>query len=175
MPASRRRTRRFDEPSRVARGLVMTLSFEMRTTDGTPVDSSANSGLQVHFFRGVGHSLKVAIEAAMDGAALGETRSFVVKSKDAFGERDPALVRLIPRGILDPRIRVGATIQAPLEGGGVIQGVVTRMLYAAVEVDYNHPHVGKDIHCTMTVLHIREPYPGEIFTGGVMSGSTVSA
>lgn len=102
---------------------------------------------------GSGQILK-AVEAAMMGMHIGDSRTMHILPEDAFGTYDPQLRQDIPRqvfaGRLDPQ--PGMLLSLAMEQEGEQRQVPATVLAAdqhTVTVDYNHPLAGKTITYTV--------------------------
>lgn len=95
-----------------------------------------------------------AVEAAMMGMSVGDSRTMHILPEDAYGAYDPQLRQDIPRqvfaGRLDPQ--PGMLLSLALEQDGEQRQVPATVLAAdqnTVTVDYNHPLAGKTLSYTV--------------------------
>lgn len=77
------------------------------------------------------------------GKEVGKTHSFEVESKDAFGKKDPKLIKLIPTNIFKTQnIKPFVGLEVNIDGE---YGVVRSINGGRTLVDFNHPLSGKDV------------------------------
>ena len=101
----------------------------------------------------------MAVEAAMMGMQVGESRTFNIQPEDAFGRYDPKLKQDVPRAVFGDRIdpQPGMVLALSVERNGRKQQVPATVLAAdhqSVTVDYNHPLAGKTITYKVKLLAI---------------------
>ena len=100
---------------------------------------------------GEGRLLK-ALEDALVGMREGESKEVILEPSDAFGERDPRNVVILParelssRGIIP---RVGEEIEVDGRRGRII-----RVGSGRVTVDFNNPYAGKRVRAKLSVKKI---------------------
>ncbi|MEM0094056.1 MAG: peptidylprolyl isomerase [Thermofilum sp.] len=93
-----------------------------------------------------------AIEEALSGMKEGEAREIVLEPRDAFGERDPRNVIILPAKELSSRgvvPRVGEEIE--IEGR---RGRIIRVGAGRVTVDFNNPYAGKKVKAKLAVRKV---------------------
>jgi len=101
-----------------------------------------------------------AVEEALVGMKVGESKEVVLEPAQAFGERDPGNIvvlsarELSSRGIVP---RVGEEIE--VEGR---RGRIIRVGGGRVTIDFNHPFAGKKVKARITVHKIIEDDYGKI-------------
>ncbi|NQS71631.1 MAG: peptidylprolyl isomerase [Desulfobulbaceae bacterium] len=95
-----------------------------------------------------------AVEAAMMGMSVGESRTMHILPEDAFGAYDPSLRQDIPHKVFAGRMepKPGMLLALAVEQEGEQRQVPATVLAAdqhTVSVDYNHPLAGKTITYTV--------------------------
>lgn len=108
------------------------------------------------------------VEEALGGKDIGEKVRVRLAPADAFGERDPALVRVEPRAKFKARPKVGMQVRGELpeaQGGHPIAFRVVKVTDEVVTLDGNHPLAGAEIEFRATVLEVRPAAPEEIAHG----------
>lgn len=91
---------------------------------------------------GKGHVVK-GLENALKGMSVGEQKSIEIQPPDAFGERDPNLVRILPIAEFRKReIEPFPGLLLDLDGR---RGVVKSVSGGRVMVDLNHPLAGEKV------------------------------
>jgi len=102
---------------------------------------------------GGGHVLK-GMEAELEGMEAGEEKTIELAPEDAFGERDPSLMQLVPmsefkkQGI---KPQVGMAITS--EGN---TGIIRSVSGVRVRLDFNHELAGKNLEYQVKVAEIIE-------------------
>lgn len=93
-----------------------------------------------------------AMEEALTGMREGESKEIILEPRDAFGEKDPRNVVILPakelssRGVLP---RVGEEIE--IEGR---RGRIIRVGAGRVTIDFNNPYAGKRVRAKLTVRKV---------------------
>jgi len=102
---------------------------------------------------GAGHVLK-GMETELEGLEVGEEKTVELAPADAFGERDPSLMQLVPmsefkkQGI---KPQVGMAITS--EGN---TGIIRSVSGGRVRLDFNHELAGKNLEYQVKVAEIIE-------------------
>ena len=149
-----------DEPkAKIREGSRITLHFALLLPSGEEVDTTRR-GQPAVLTLGDGNLLP-GFEAALLGLQAGDDAQITIVAADAFGERNPANVRAMPRErftdlaageTLEPGLMI--SFQAP---DGELPGVVTQVFSESVEVDFNHPLSGNDIVFDVSILSVDDP------------------
>lgn len=108
------------------------------------------------------------LEAALEGKAAGDRLRVRLAAGDAFGERDPALVRVEARERLPGKLKLGMEFEGEMTHDGHTHPVVFRVTHLTATqatLDANHPLAGQDIEVRCTVLEVRPASPEEIAHG----------
>ncbi len=102
-------------------------------------------------FYGYGEILK-GIEEALPSLAIGEEKELLLKPKEAFGERNVDLLRVIPRKEFEKK---GYTpvVGMQLDVNGSI-GIVKSVSSGRVVVDFNHPLAGYDVRYLVKLVEV---------------------
>lgn len=134
----------------VDKGDFVKLVYSGKTSDGKEFDSTS-SDKPILVVAGKNQLIK-GLDAAILGAEKGVKKSVDVPRDKAFGERNPALVRLIPlQKFIEQRV-------TPVVGMSVeIDGALARVQSVSggrVRVDFNHELAGVDLHYDFTVTEI---------------------
>ena len=79
---------------KVAKDLVISVAYQVRTEDGVLVDESPVSA-PLDYLHGHG-SLISGLETALDGHAIGDVFDVHVGANDAYGNYDENLVQRVP-------------------------------------------------------------------------------
>jgi FKBP-type peptidyl-prolyl cis-trans isomerase SlyD len=102
------------------------------------------------------------IEEALDGKEKGYQTVLNLSPEDAFGQRDEALVRTIPKTEFPPGVKVGGQLQGRLDDGTEHVFTVTKIKGPVVLLDGNHPWAGKALKFSLQVTDVRAALPVEI-------------
>lgn len=101
-------------------------------------------------------ALPPPLERCVVGLAPGVRRVFTLPPAEAFGERDPDLVRPIERAKMPSGevVRVESMIEFAFEDGTPLPGVVIDVTPEHVVVDFNHPLAGMVIEFEVEVVMV---------------------
>jgi FKBP-type peptidyl-prolyl cis-trans isomerase 2 len=96
------------------------------------------------------------IDAAVVGRSVGECKKMLIAPEEAFGERDPSLVRELPRRHFRrlPHLKPGSLVRISSKSGKELEVVAREVTEDTVTVDANHPLAGMQLSFEMTVLAI---------------------
>ncbi len=97
---------------------------------------------------GAGHLIK-GIDKALVGKKVGENFKIDVEPEDAFGKKNPKLLKIIPEKIFkkqEVRPQPGMTINVDNAVGYIVSTSAGRVV-----VDFNHPLAGKELNYEITV------------------------
>lgn len=122
--------------------------------DGTVFDSSI--GLEPpEFVLGSGEFFP-AFEKAVVGMKVGQTKTFVIKSNDAYGPYYEEKVLVVPRTLIPQDItpEVGMVLYQQADGE-TITAVITEVTEDTVTVDANHWLAGQDLVFEIQLLKIK--------------------
>lgn len=142
---------------------VVALSIDLLDARGERVQRNPNY-VYLH-----GHAgLFPRLEAALEGRQAGEKLRVRLAAADAFGARDPAMVRVEPRASFPGKLKVGMEFEGEMKHDNHTHPMVfrvTRLTAREVTLDANHPLAGQDIEVRCTVLDVRPASPEEIAHG----------
>ena len=130
------------------------IHYTGKLDDGTQFDSSRGRD-PLEFKLGDG-AIIPGFEKAVDGMAVGDSKSVTIPPEDAYGERHEQLVQDVPKSALPDDIEpaVGMQLQSQTPDGQVMQLVVTGVSDDAVTVDGNHPLAGKNLNFEIELVEI---------------------
>ncbi|MHA1209372.1 MAG: FKBP-type peptidyl-prolyl cis-trans isomerase [Candidatus Freyarchaeota archaeon] len=120
--------------------------------DGTVFDSSEGKS-PLEFEAGSGQIIK-GFDEAVIGMEKGEEKEFKIEPKDAYGERNPELVRKIPRDQLPPEAQAGMLLMLRTPDGMQIPAEITEVTDEEVTIDLNHPLAGKNLNFKIKIVDI---------------------
>ena len=124
------------------------------------------SDLPIGYVHGADSGLFEAVEAALEGAQIGDQLEVILPPEQGFGAHDPELTFTddIDNVPLEYRF-VGAEVEFENEEGENMKFLVTRIENDKLTVDGNHPIAGKTVKFVVTVMAIRDASPEEIANG----------
>ncbi|MDH3925403.1 MAG: peptidylprolyl isomerase [Xanthomonadales bacterium] len=122
--------------------------------DGTQFDSS-DGREPLSFTLGSGQVIP-GFDKAVDGMAVGDSKSVNIPAEDAYGPHQPQMVQDVPLSALpaDLTPEVGMGLQAQGPDGQVANLVVTSVQDDAITVDGNHPLAGKALNFDIELVSI---------------------
>lgn len=155
---------------------VVGLKYKLYVGDGEGNEDlfeETNDGNPLTFLFGSGNLLP-EFENNIVGKGKGDTFDFSISYEDAYGDYEEEKVMFLPKsafsvdGKVDHSIlKVGKVIPMQDQEGNHFQGEIITVEADRVEIDFNHPLAGLDLHFTGEVLSVREAEPEEISHGHV--------
>ena len=144
---------------RIAKDTVVTLTYKVADLQGRLLEQSKEPLAYLH--GGYDNTLP-KIEEALDGKEPGYQVTLSLQPEDAFGVRDEALVRTIPKSEFPPGVKVGGQLQGTTDDGRPHVFHVMKIKGDAVHLDGNHPLAGKALKFTIKVTGVRAASAEEI-------------
>jgi FKBP-type peptidyl-prolyl cis-trans isomerase SlyD len=148
---------------------VVSFHYTLRDPGGRVLDSSAG-GEPISYLEGAGQIID-GLDEQLRGVAAGAKSRVTVPAKKAYGERDPAQVQRVKRGLLplEGELSVGDQFQT---GPDRADPVVT---VAGIEgddvlLDANHPLAGVDLTFDVEITAVREATAEELSHGHAHGG-----
>jgi len=122
--------------------------------DGTEFDSS--SGREPLEFALGGGQVIPGFDSAVDGMAIGESKSVTIEPDQAYGTRHEQLVQEVPKSALPQEIApaVGMQLQSQSPEGQVMNLVITEVADETITVDGNHPLAGQTLTFAIELVEI---------------------
>lgn len=136
---------------KVAKDLVVSLAYQVRTEDGVLVDESPVSA-PLDYLHGHG-SLISGLENALDGHEVGDKFDVAVGANDAYGQYDENLVQRVPKDVFMgvDELQVGMRFLAETDQGPV-PVEITEVEDDHVVVDGNHMLAGQNLKFNVEVV-----------------------
>jgi len=150
---------------KVIRNSVVALKYEVLDGRGEVIERSREPLVYLHGGHG---GIFPKVEEALADREAGEKVRVRLAPEDAFGPRDPGLVRVEPRGRFRSKVKVGMQVRGEAAHDGHSHPVsfrVTGVGEHEVTLDGNHPLAGQTIEFRCTVLDVRPASPEEIAHG----------
>jgi FKBP-type peptidyl-prolyl cis-trans isomerase 2 len=139
---------------KVCEGDVVLVEYSARAADGdNGVVASQNGRMRL---RAGNHGAVGRIDVAVVGMCAGQKTDLVVCPEDAFGVRDPSLVRRLSRSRFSsyPNLKAGCLLRLHSKSGREVEVVTREVSDRTVTVDANHPLAGMTLMIELTVLDI---------------------
>lgn len=151
---------------KIAKDVVVSLAYQVRTEDGVLVDESPVSA-PLDYLHGNGN-LITGLENALDGREAGESFEITIPAEEAYGNYDDNLVQRVPKDVFlgVDEIEVGMRFLADTDQGPV-PVEVTEVGDDYVVVDGNHMLAGQALHFAVEVVAVREATAEELEHGHV--------
>lgn len=141
----------------ITKDSAVTLSYQLTTPAGKPLDKG-----ELSYLHGGYDNIFPKVEAALDGQAVGHAATLELAVEDAFGARDEALVRSIPKSEFPPGVKVGGQLQGPGPDGQPQMFNVVKIKGPEVHLDGNHPLAGQALRFSCKVTGVRAASAEEI-------------
>jgi FKBP-type peptidyl-prolyl cis-trans isomerase SlyD len=151
---------------KVEDGQVVAMDYTLRV-DGEVVDTSEGHE-PLEFLQGVG-SIIPGLERELYGMAVGESKKVVVAAVDAYGEFDKEALVEVPKGEFPAQVplQLGIGLEVQAQNGETLHGRISNIGDETVELDFNHPLAGKELHFDVTIAALREASDEELLHGHV--------
>lgn len=125
--------------------------------DGTVFDSTERHGQLLEFEVGAGQVIR-GFDNAIEGMEKGQEKKIRIEPKDAYGDRNPAMVKRIPREKFpkekEPQKGMMLALVAP--DGMQIPVRVEEVTDNEVVIDINHPLAGKTLNFKIKLIEAEE-------------------
>ena len=144
---------------KIEKDTVVTLHFKVADASGKLVEQSKEPMVYLH--GGYNNTLP-KIEQALEGHEPGYETTLALQPEDAFGQRDEALVRVIPKSEFPPGVKVGGQLEGRTEDGQPHVFHVMKIKGPEVHLDGNHPLAGKALKFHLKVVGVRTATAEEI-------------
>jgi FKBP-type peptidyl-prolyl cis-trans isomerase SlyD len=144
---------------KIAKDTVVTLQYRVAEPTGKLIEASREPMVYLH--GGYDNTLP-KIEEALEGRAQGDEVTLDLQPQDAFGARDPALERTIPKSEFPPGVKVGGQLEGRTDDGQPHVFHVVKIKGDKVLLDGNHPLAGRALRFHLKVTGVREASAEEI-------------
>lgn len=140
--------------SQAKSGDTVKIHYSGTLTDGTQFDSSEGRD-PLEFALGAG-AVIAGFEKAVEGMAVGESKSVTIDPDDAYGPRHDQLIQQVPNTALPDDIEpaIGMQLQGQSPEGQVMNLTVTAIEDDAITVDANHPLAGEALTFDIELVEI---------------------
>jgi FKBP-type peptidyl-prolyl cis-trans isomerase SlyD len=144
---------------KIAKDTVVTLHYKVAEPTGRLIEETKEPAVYLH---GGYENTLPKIEEALDGQEPGYQVTLTLEPADAFGVRDEALVRTIPKSEFPPGVKVGGQLEGRTDAGEPHVFHVMKIKGQEVHLDGNHPLSGRTLKFTIRVVDVREASAEEI-------------
>ena len=135
-------------------GCTVSIHYTGTLDDGSTFDSSEGRD-PLTFQMGEGQIIQ-GLEAALEGMAVGETKTVTIPAEQAYGPRHAEAVQDVPRDMIPDHIPLdlGTSLQLHTPNGSMMPVTVTAVTDEAVTLDANHPLAGQALTFAVEVVEI---------------------
>lgn len=125
--------------------------------DGTQFDSSRDRNEPLGFTCMAGQMIP-GFDTAVSTMEIGEVRDVHIEAKDAYGEKDPDMVKTIPLSVMKgiEKFSVGDKVVLSDPAGHPFPATITDMSDETVTFDLNHELAGQALNFNIELLEIEE-------------------
>lgn len=149
---------------KITKDTAVTIRYRISDASGKLLEDGKEPNVYLH--GGYGNTFP-KVEAALEGHEAGYQTSLELQPADAFGERNEALVQVIPKTQFPPGVKVGGQLEGRGEDGHTHVFTVVKIKGPEVHLDGNHPLAGKALRLSVTVVDVRAASAEEIAHGHV--------
>jgi len=137
-------------------GSRVSIEYTLTVNDGVVADS--NVGGEPLVYEQGQHDILPALERALEGVGVGESRDVVIEADDGYGPIDETLFEKVPARVIPENGRyVGAYLVAQAKTGEQRQVRVHEVHGEEVVIDLNHPLAGQTLRFAIRVLSVELP------------------
>lgn len=134
-------------------GKKVSLEYTVFLADGTQVDSNVGEDPLVFVFGS--NQVFPALEQALLGLKIGDTKQVVLKAEEAYGPIVPEAFREVDAELIPETYRYpGAVLGVQDPAGGVYPVRVREVSEQKVVLDFNHPLAGHELRFDVKVIHV---------------------
>lgn len=147
---------------KIAKNMVVTVHYKLSDAQDNLIEDGREPMVYLH---GGYENTLPKIEEALDGKEAGYATIIQVEPDDAFGEYDPALVKVEPRNRLPTPLEVGMQFEGMPDGEADEEAMiftVTDIADDKVVLDGNHPLAGIALRFSLNVAEVRPATDEEI-------------
>ena len=143
-----------DTPLVVVEGKSVAVEYTLTLDDGTKVDSNVG-GEPLVYVQGSPNVLP-ALQAALAGMKVAETRRIDLTVEQAYGQVDPQLFQEVQTEMVPEDARQPGTMLMGQDDAGNQRALRVHEVKADhIVLDFNHPLAGKALHFDVKVVAIR--------------------
>ncbi len=144
----------------IRQDMAVTIRFSLKT-EIAPGEFKEQPETKTRFIFGVEEQIPT-LEAALEGASVGQKFSLHIPASEIYGEHDPALIREIPKqGLVKQRLREGKFYRQ-MKMGSLVSFKILEVRQDTVLVDFNEPMAGIAAFVDGEVVAVRPATETEI-------------
>jgi FKBP-type peptidyl-prolyl cis-trans isomerase 2 len=138
---------------KVASGKKISIEYTLKLDDGTEADS--NVGGQPLVYQQGANQILPALEQALAGLAVNDTKHVTISAKDGYGDIDPNNVKQVAlEEIPEAARKVDAVLIGVDADGNQVPVRVQKVEAEKVTLDLNHPLAGHTLNFDVKILKI---------------------
>lgn len=147
-------------------GVVVSMEYTL-TVDGEVLDTSDGVG-PLQFLAGY-DNIVPGLEREMIGMKIGDMKKVVVSPAEGYGEFEADAFMEVPRSDFpaDMELEEGLELSVTDEDGASRYARVDKISDETIQLDFNHPLAGVELHFDVKVTALREPTEEELDHGHV--------
>ena len=147
---------------KVGKNTVVTIDYQLLDASGVLLEQEQG----IAYLHGGHGGVLPVLEAAMEGAGVGQEVRARVGPDDGFGHYDESAIRKEPRSAFPPDVKVGMQFAGSAEDGQEMAVFTVKEVTAeSVTVDGNHPLAGQTVEFVVTVRGLRNATDEEVAHG----------
>jgi FKBP-type peptidyl-prolyl cis-trans isomerase SlyD len=156
-----------DDRQKIQDNMVVSLDYAVSLENGEVVDHSAKDE-PLQFMQGHGQIIP-GLEQELYGMEVGEKKRVVVEPSEAYGEKDPQAVQVVPRDVFpgDLELDEGMRLNMQDQSGRTFTAFVEEVREEDVVLDFNHPLAGEKLQFDVRVVDVRPATDDELSHGHV--------
>jgi len=156
----------------ISHNKVVTLTYELSDhTTGEQIEETTPDNA-LTFLYGVGGMIP-EFEEKLAGKTSGEHFDLHILAANAYGEQDPQHIVMLPANIFHDEngsfdsemFQVGSMVPMSDSDGNQLRGRILEVNDETVQMDFNHPLAGTDLHFVGTILEVRDAEAEELAHG----------
>jgi FKBP-type peptidyl-prolyl cis-trans isomerase SlyD len=148
---------------KIAKDTVVTVNYRLSDAQNNLIEEGTQPMVYLH---GGYENTLPKIEEELDGKEVGYSSTLQIEPEDAFGDYDPALIKVEPKNRLPEPIEVGMQFEGMAEGTDPNDEptifTVTDVADDKVVLDGNHPLAGMALRFELSVIDVRAATAEEI-------------
>ncbi|MBA5607850.1 peptidylprolyl isomerase [Duganella sp. FT3S] len=146
---------------KIAKNMVVTVNYKLSDAQDNLIEDGREPMVYLH---GGYENTLPKIEEELDGKEVGYASIIQIEPEDAFGDYDPALVKVEDRSRLPEPLEVGMQFEGMPDGADeeAMIFTVTDIAEDKVVLDGNHPLAGMALRFSLSVAEVRHATEEEI-------------
>jgi FKBP-type peptidyl-prolyl cis-trans isomerase SlyD len=138
----------------VTKGKRVSIEYTLKLEDGSTIDTNVG-GKPFTFIQGANQIIP-ALEKAIEGMKVGETKHIVIPPEEGYGKiNKDAFKEFSKEQIPKDALKVGTILQARGPKGEIFYARVAEIKEKTVVLDFNHPLAGKTLYFDVKILDVQ--------------------